>query len=88
MVTPGKRSGSQKKSFKVTPGGKTVTHYKRKRPSPVRCAICKKPLSAVPKKTKEELKKLPKSKKRPNRPYGGNLCPSCMRKVIKARARG
>ncbi len=69
-----------------TPGGKVVYHYKAKRQGPARCAICKKPLNATPTGTRSFMKKLPKSKKRPNRPYGGNLCPSCLRKIVLKRA--
>jgi len=65
-----------------TPGGKVVYHYKAKRHGPARCAICKKPLNATPTGPRSFMKKLPKSKKRPNRPYGGYLCPSCFRKIV------
>ena len=43
-----------------------------------RCAICKKPLHGIPK----EVRKLPTSKKRVERPYGGNLCSKCARNLI------
>ncbi|HIE22785.1 MAG TPA: 50S ribosomal protein L34e [Candidatus Korarchaeota archaeon] len=83
----GTRRRLKKKRVAVrTPGGKIVYHYKPKRHGPARCALCKKPLNATPTSPKSFMKKLPKSKKRPNRPYGGYLCPSCLRKVILRRA--
>jgi large subunit ribosomal protein L34e len=32
------------------------------------------------------MSKIPLSQRRPNRPYGGNLCPKCMRKLMVASA--
>ena len=58
------RSRSYRRTFKKTPGGKTVLHYK-----------------------KNQIKKLSKTKKRPTRPYGGQLCSECSRRVFKEEAR-
>lgn len=77
------RSRSLSRVIKRTPGGRTVIHYRKKKPSPAKCAICKKPLKGVPRVISSKLKRIPKSEKRPNRPYGGNLCSSCMREKIK-----
>ncbi len=83
----GTRRRLKKKRVAVrTPGGKIVYHYKVKRQSPARCAICGRPLNATPTGPKSFMRKLPKSKKRPNRPYGGYLCPSCLRRIILKRA--
>ncbi|MBM4240109.1 MAG: 50S ribosomal protein L34e [Euryarchaeota archaeon] len=81
------RSRSYKRTFKKTPGGKTVLHYKKKKPSKHVCVHCRKPLHAVARGRPYQIKKLSKSKKRPNRPYGGYLCPECTRKVFKKEAR-
>ncbi|OPY26735.1 MAG: 50S ribosomal protein L34e [Methanobacterium sp. PtaU1.Bin242] len=81
------RSRSYKRTFKKTPGGRTVLHYKKKKPSKHLCAECGKLLHSVPRGRPYQIKKLSKSKKRPNRPYGGNLCSECMRKVFKKEAR-
>lgn len=59
---------------------------KVKKKSRAKCARCKKPLAGVPSRQKE-LRKLPKTKKRPTRPYGGYLCSSCMRELIKEKVR-
>ncbi len=81
------RSGSYKRTFKKTPGGVTVLHYKKKKPSKHLCADCGKLLHAVPRARPYQIRKLPKSKKRPNRPYGGYLCSECARKIFKREAR-
>lgn len=81
------RSRSYKRTFKKTPGGRTVLHYKKKKPSKHICAECNKPLHAVPRGRPYEIGKLSKSKKRPNRPYGGYLCPECTRRLFKKEAR-
>ena len=87
MVEPRLRSRSLKRKYTRTPGGKSVIHYRRKKSSKAKCAVCKSPLSGVPALRPSEFRKLPKSKRRPNRPYGGNLCSRCMRKLIRQRIR-
>ncbi|MDR0900952.1 MAG: 50S ribosomal protein L34e [Methanobrevibacter sp.] len=81
------RSRSYKRTHKKTPGGETVLRYKKKKPSKHICAECGKLLHGVPRGRSYEIKKLAKSKRRPNRPFGGYLCSECMRKHFKAEAR-
>ncbi|HSO26049.1 MAG TPA: 50S ribosomal protein L34e [Methanobacteriaceae archaeon] len=81
------RSRSYKRTFKRTPGGKTVLRYKKKKPSKHICGECGKLLHGVPRGRPYEIKKLAKTKKRPNRPYGGYLCSECVRKLFKQEAR-
>ena len=81
------RSRSYKRTFRKTPGGKTVLRYKKKKPSKHQCAQCGKQLHSVPRGRPYQINKLSKSKKRPNRPYGGYLCSECARKVFKEEAR-
>jgi len=83
MVKPKLRSRSKKRRRVRTPGKRLVTHYKRKKPGIARCAVCKKSLHGVPRLNPSEMEKLPKSKKRPERPYGGNLCSKCMRDLFR-----
>ncbi|HDH91637.1 MAG TPA: hypothetical protein ENF38_01660 [Candidatus Aenigmarchaeota archaeon] len=52
-----------------------------------KCAICKKPLSGVPKQKPSLVRKLSKTEKRVNRPYGGYLCSRCMRKIMREKVR-
>jgi large subunit ribosomal protein L34e len=55
----------------------------RRKPSIVRCAECGIRLHGMPRLRPSALKKLPKSKRRPNRPYGGYLCARCTRQLFK-----
>ncbi len=74
------------KRYKVkTPGGRTVIHFRKKKPSYSRCGKCGAKLNR-PKLTVKELKKLPKTKKRPERPFP-ELCPKCMREYLKEKVR-
>jgi len=65
-----------------TPGGRVVYHYKHKRHSPARCMRCGAVLNATPTGPRSIIAKIPKSQRRPNRPYGGNLCPRCLREIM------
>jgi len=71
-----------------TPGGKTVTHYRSRKNSKAHCAKCKAVLPGVPRGSKTEIKKMSKSKRRPERPFGGMFCSACSRKEHIARIRG
>ena len=81
------RSSSYKKTQTKTPGGVNVLRYKKKKPSKHVCAECGAVLHGVPRGRPYEINKLAKSQKRPNRPYGGYLCPKCARKHFKEEAR-
>jgi large subunit ribosomal protein L34e len=72
---------------KKLPGGKTVIHYIKRKPSSASCSNCGKKLPGVPRVTKARLKKIPKNQRRPERPYGGNLCSKCSKEKIKKEAR-
>jgi len=69
------------------PSGKVVVKKKWKKASVAKCAVCGKPLQGIPRLRVAEIRKLPKSKKRPERPYGGYLCSECMRELFKEKAR-
>ena len=75
------RSRSKRRVFTKT-ATKTVIHYKSRKPSKAICSTCKKPLKGVPREVSSKMRNMPKTKKRPERPYGGVLCSSCSRKVI------
>ncbi len=87
MPRPSRRTHSLRRVYVRTPGGRTVIHYEKRKPDYAKCAICKRPLNAVPRERASKLKRMPKSHKRPNRPFGGHLCPECMRREIKERVR-
>lgn len=68
------------------PGGSTVTKYKLRKPKVLTCA-CGKALKGIPRLRPTKMRNLPLSKKRVERPYGGNLCSKCSRELIKKQAR-
>ncbi len=69
------------------PGGSKVTHFRKRNPNIARCAECKKPLAGIPRLRQCRMKNLAKTKKRPERKYGGVLCSACSRKKIAQEAR-
>ena len=73
---------SLRQIFVKTPGGKTVVHYKRKKPSKAHCAECGAVLSGVAREIPSKIKNISKTAKRPQRAYGGMLCSRCARKKI------
>lgn len=73
-------------SVKV-PGGRTNIQFRKKKPSKSKCSKCGEQLSGVPKELPSKLKKLAKTKRRPERPYGGVLCSPCTRLLLKEKAR-
>ena len=77
------RTRSLKRRKVRTPGNRVVTHYNMKKTKMAKCNICKKPLKGVPRVSISGMRKLPKSSRRPERPYGGNLCSRCMRRVFR-----
>ncbi len=87
MVAPRYRSRSKKRRQVRTPGGKTVTHYKRKKPKRHHCGRCGKPLPGVPNYIPSEMRKLNKSKKIPDRPYAGVLCNECVERLFRYKTR-
>jgi len=83
LPRPGLRTRSKRRVYVRTPGGETVVHYEPRRPGPARCALCGRPLNGVPRLRPSELRKLPKTAKRPERIFGGVLCHECLEKVLK-----
>jgi len=78
---------SKRMIFTKVPGGRTVVHFKKKKPGKAKCGGCGKILPGVPRERPYKMKNLSKTKKRPERPFGGNLCSQCMRKKIIAGVR-
>jgi large subunit ribosomal protein L34e len=87
MPRPRHRSRSLRRVQVRLPGGRTVTHYEKRRPSQARCAICGRPLNGVPRLRPVELRRLPKTAKRPERPFGGVICAACLEKLVKKTVR-
>ncbi|OYT39883.1 MAG: 50S ribosomal protein L34e [Desulfurococcales archaeon ex4484_58] len=87
MPRPSQRTRSRRRVYVRTPGGRLVIHYEPRRPNIARCAICGRPLNGVPRLRPVELNKLAKTEKRPERPYGGVICPSCLARLVRESAR-
>jgi len=82
------KSGRFRKIFVRTPGSKIKVHYRERKPKKARCGSCGVQLAGVPRERPALLRKLPKSSRRPERPYGGVLCSACARLAIKTTIRG
>lgn len=78
-----RKSKSLRKVFRRTPGGRTVEHYKPRKPKKAHCASCGAVLKGVLRERPYKMQNTPKTKKRPSRPYGGVLCSKCLRQRIK-----
>ena len=83
-----KRSRTLRRVSVKTPGGRTTVHYKERKPGKAQCANCGRVLAGVVQGTINKVRKLSKSQRRPERPYGGMLCSGCMRAEMVKRARG
>ncbi|MCF7798705.1 50S ribosomal protein L34e [Candidatus Woesearchaeota archaeon] len=81
------KSRTLRRVMKRVPGGKAVKRYEPRNPGAARCAITGEPLHGVPRKTPNQLAKLPKTMRRPQRPYGGVLGSRASRQLIKEEAR-
>lgn len=80
------RSRTFRRVFVKTPGGRTVLRYRRRKPSKAQCAGCGKVLLGVPREHPSKMKNMPKTAKRPERPYGGVLCSACTRLLLRQKA--
>ena len=87
MPEPFKRSRSLRRLQVKVPGGRTVLHYKKRNPRKAKCGKCGDFLKGVPRGRPIKMQKLSKTKKRPERPYGGHLCSNCMRSLIREKTR-
>ncbi len=81
------KSGRYRKIFVKTPGGRTNVHFRESKPKGAVCGNCKKRLPGIPRERPAKMANLPKTAKRPERPYGGALCSACMRILITKKAR-
>jgi len=85
MVQRFLRTRSKKRVHKRTTKETKLT-FKSKKVSQAHCAICAGHLAGVPRLEKAELKKLSKTKRRPEVPFGGHLCTKCRRTVFEEAA--
>jgi len=87
MPEPYKRSRSLRRVHVKVPGGKTVLHYLKRKPGKAKCGSCDSLLKGVPRERPFKMKRISKTKKRPERPYGGSLCTKCTRLLLIEKAR-
>ena len=87
MVAPRFRSRKNRRVGVKTPGGRYVIHYENKTYGKPQCGQCGETLKGMSIGTSTTLRKLSKTQRRPERPYGGVLCSKCMRKVMVEKAR-
>jgi len=87
MPRPAYRTRSKRRVYVRVPSGEVRVHYEPRKPGPARCAVCGKPLNGVPRARPVELRKLAKTEKRPERPYGGVLCANCLARLLRESAR-
>jgi len=87
MPQPYKRSRSLRRVYVKAPGGKTRLHYRKRKPGKAECGSCGAFLKGTLRERPNKMSSLAKTKKRPERPYGGNLCSRCMRLLMIAKAR-
>lgn len=83
MPRPMYRTRGWRRVVRRIPSSEVVVHYEKRKPSRAKCAICGAELHGVPSLRPSKLVKLAKSERRPERPYGGYLCPSCLSRGIK-----
>jgi large subunit ribosomal protein L34e len=87
MPEPRYRSRALARKVVKTPGKKTNIHYRKRRYSSDKCAICKKELHGMSPRNPKTRRHTAKSKRAPNRIYGGYLCPSCLKAALISKVR-
>lgn len=78
-MKPMHKSRSWKRKAVVTPGGTNKLHFTREKKGKHHCPACGQELHGVA--IEGSL-----SQKRTNRPFGGQLCSSCMRMILRQEA--
>ena len=75
----------RRKQVRVT--SRTTQVYLRRTPKQPTCAVTGEKLQGVPRRTTTQLKNMPKTMKRPQRPFGGVLSSKAARAVHRKKAR-
>ncbi|MBI3032435.1 50S ribosomal protein L34e [Candidatus Woesearchaeota archaeon] len=87
MPEPRKRSRTLRRVYIRTPGGRNIIHYRPRKPKLGTCPITGETLKGVPRANSCKMQNMPKSSKRPSRPFGGVLSSRAMRMALKQRVR-
>ena len=83
MVAGRFKSRTFRRISRKTPGGNVSLQYRKRKPAKAKCGACGALLAGVPRERPFKMQNMPKTAKRPERPFGGVLCSKCMRKKIK-----
>jgi large subunit ribosomal protein L34e len=87
VVRPGLRGKPHK--LVRTPSGRLVWRPVEFKRGEAKCAWCHGELHGTLALPKTEMRRIPKSSRRPERPYGGYLCPKCLKSgFVRAVIRG
>lgn len=78
MVQGSKKSHTFRRIHKKTTKGSKLIYEPRK-PAKASCGNCGAVLLGVPSERPVKMASIPKTSKRPERPFGGVLCSRCMR---------
>lgn len=78
------KSRSFRKTFKKSPAGYSKVHFRRKNPKGFFCGVSGEKLNGIPRLRTGKFNTLSKTKKRPNRKYGGTFSHSVVRKTLEA----
>jgi len=87
MPKPSLRTRSKKRHLLRLPGGRVKTRFKREKVNVLRCSRCGGILHGGSRLIPSKLGKLSASEKRVERIFGGHLCHSCLREVLKTSVR-
>lgn len=87
MVEGKHKSRTFRRIYRRLPSRRTVLRYEKRKPSYHTCGKCGKVLHGMLRERPYNIKKYPVTARRPERPFGGNLCSACSRREIIRRAR-
>ena len=87
MVEGKKKSRTMRRVKRKLPGNTVTVHYKLRKPRVGSCPVTGETLKGVPRERPSRMKNMPKTRKRPERPYGGVLSSKAMRETMRKRAR-
>lgn len=81
-MTPGKNKSRRLKKVQVKTCKGTTTHFRQRNRQIAKCAVTKKPLRGIPRKTNKRFSKLNKSQKTISRPYGAYMSHQALKDKI------
>ncbi|NWF95296.1 MAG: 50S ribosomal protein L34e [Candidatus Thorarchaeota archaeon] len=87
MPRPGALTRSRANRKVKTPGGRVVVHRRKIYSTRGKCALSSRPLQMPRESRQDRLIRASHSSKRPNRPYGGMICASALKREIIKRVR-